>query len=219
MRRLAGIEHARRVAARLVDDFGVSRPEHLDIEGFAARIGVNIVIGKLDGANAQLVCGPSNVYILVSDRVTDPAVQRFSIAHELGHFVLDHPGRPAAELCAPTPSPRGDSSQRDHECEANAFAAALLMPAILMKQHASISPVSMDAVWLVATTYRVSCLAAAIELVRHSREPCAAVFSKRGIVRWAAISAVFPFEIERGAKVGGRRDLQAVFRLSGYPPK
>src|SRR5215813_8903800 len=123
MRRRAGVEHARRIGRQLIQRFGVSLAEHIDIEGFAARMGINIVVGELDGANAQLVCGKDGAYILVSDRVTDPTLRRFSIAHELAHYILEHPTRPAAELCSPSPAPRGDSVRRDYEAEANALAA------------------------------------------------------------------------------------------------
>jgi hypothetical protein len=34
----------------------------------------------------------------VSDRITDPCARRFSIAHELGHFVLKRPPAPRAQL-------------------------------------------------------------------------------------------------------------------------
>lgn len=60
--------------------------------------------------------------------------KRFTIAHELGHYVLHRDGvtafvDPELNLY------RSDSSQGDMEVQANIFAAALLMPAELVKHY------------------------------------------------------------------------------------
>src|SRR6478752_2638962 len=96
-----GIRDARRVARALLYRFGITAPEHVRIEAIAKRLGVRIVETQLDGAQAQLARNGSDVVIYVSDRMTDIAARRFSIAHELGHFVLAHPPAPAAQLCHP----------------------------------------------------------------------------------------------------------------------
>lgn len=50
--------------------------------------------------------------------------QRFSVAHEIGHFIMNHPIRtPDFNL----------SSNDEHELEANQFAAELLMPLEFLK--------------------------------------------------------------------------------------
>ena len=55
--------------------------------------------------------------------------QRFSAAHEIGHAVLHEVAHRGGRACAQSRvDPESDESGRDHEAEADAFAAAFLMP-------------------------------------------------------------------------------------------
>lgn len=62
-----------------------------------------------------------------------PEVQRFTAAHEIGHWVL-HPG---AEYFRDAPTDGGDRDKKRpiEEREADSFAAALLMPEDLVRKH------------------------------------------------------------------------------------
>ena len=117
-------------ARRLHRRCGVRASEHLRLEVIAAHCGATIDVARIDGALAQLVRRGRKVQILLADHVTDLAAQRFSIAHELGHLVLGHPTPQAVTAAKGAPVP---AQERDHEEEANAFAAELLMPAAWLR--------------------------------------------------------------------------------------
>ncbi len=125
--REVGIENARREADKLLRRFGVESVSHVNVEGFAARLNIALVEAPLDGASAQLVVGRGRASIVLSERLTDPAERRCAIAHELGHYVLNHPSLPVSELCSPRERDCG-SDHRDIEGEANGFAVRLLTP-------------------------------------------------------------------------------------------
>jgi Zn-dependent peptidase ImmA (M78 family) len=199
--RSLGIRKARQVARALVRRFGVMAPEHVNIEVFAARLGASVIVGPLEGAVAQLVRVGADVHIIVSERVTDPCATRFSIAHELGHFVLDHPSPDPTELCGRRRSRRGDEDARDYEAEANAFAGELLVPFHLVRKQCEVSPVSLEIPWHLAKTFNVSILTATIQFAELSSERCAAVFSANREVQWTARSATFTREIPRGKRL------------------
>ncbi|MBC3911585.1 ImmA/IrrE family metallo-endopeptidase [Undibacterium sp. NL8W] len=57
-----------------------------------------------------------------------PVRQRFTVAHELGHFALGHED-------APRDVGNFQSSRDFRELQANKFAAELLMPASLVREH------------------------------------------------------------------------------------
>jgi len=192
--REAGIRIARHAARALLRRFGVSAAEHVRVEAFAKYLGARIVEARLDGAVAQLVRVGDDARILVSDRVTDICARRFSIAHELGHFVLKHPSRTPAELCGARNRRRG-GEERDHEAEANAFAGELLMPHELVRPWCEVVPVSLDVPWRIARELNVSILASARQFVALTPERCAAVFSANNHVVWSARSASFDFAI------------------------
>lgn len=192
------IRDAQRSAKGLLHRFGVRAAEHIRVESFAAKLGVAIVEAPLDGASAQLVRNGTRATIMVSARITDPAARRFSIAHELGHFVLDHPSRPPSELCTPYAH---RTRERDFEAEANAFAAELLMPGSLLRRTCEVSPVDLAVPRQIARDYDVSILASAIRFAELASERCAAVFSTRGVVKWVAPSPTFVYEILRGKRL------------------
>ncbi len=66
-------------------------------------------------------------YIFYSSSVPEPR-QRFTIAHEIGHIVLDHVGDGKYTIMNREPSP-GDSAD---ETQANQFAARILAPACVL---------------------------------------------------------------------------------------
>lgn len=83
--------------------------------------------------------------------------QRFTLAHELGHFVLHHKNRRWEEFVL-------ESSDTPLEQEANAFASGLLMPAPLLKKFApQLSPaemahlfhVSEEAMWIALLAHKL----------------------------------------------------------------
>jgi hypothetical protein len=114
-------------ASILLESLGIGADAPVNIDDLATRLDVTIERTRLDGARAQLVVRKRCARILVSERVVNAHEQRFAIAHELGHLLLDHPPVPATSLCAPAPA-RPDPRSRDVELEANCFAMGLLMP-------------------------------------------------------------------------------------------
>ena len=170
----APVRYGRAVAAarRLLRRVGVRTPEAIDPVVTAAHLGVEIVVGKLDGATARLYCSGARARIRVSDRVTAPGHRRFSVAHELGHYVLGH-------------SP-GDE---DLEREADAFAIELLMPELLVRRYCDGAEVTPHRAQLIAHTFTASLVASAFRLVELSTEPCAAVYSIANLARWVKRSS------------------------------
>ena len=196
MARNDGVRAARGVLHR----FGVQAPEHIAVEAFAAAYGATLVEAPLDGAQAQLVRTADKIEIVLAERVTDPAARRFSVAHELGHLVLEHPPKRPSELCDIGARARR-KGEDDVEAEANAFAGELLLPESLLRRRCEVSPVDLSIPRAIAEAFRVSLLAAAIRFVELASERCAAVFSSKGAVKWCAASASFPGEVARGKRL------------------
>lgn len=197
--RQAGIGEARRVARELVHRLGIAAPEHIRIEAIARRLGARVVETQLDGAQAQLIRTPREKLIMVSDRITEQSPRRFSIAHELGHDVLEHPTTTPHMMSAASRAPRAD--QRDYEAEANAFASELLLPYALVNERCCEKPVSLDLPWALAREFNVSILTSARRVAELSPERCVAVFSKDGRVVWTQSSTSFTAHIASGQRL------------------
>ncbi len=120
--------HIRRQAARLLQSAGVSR-EPVSLRDVVSALNLEVVqttgepflsegaLQPMGDGHAIMVGGPSN-----------ERRRRFTIAHEIGHFVL-HPGRLAPERGGAV-----NEAWRLQEREADQFAAELLMPEPLVRQ-------------------------------------------------------------------------------------
>jgi len=189
-----GIANARQAARNLLKRFGVVTLQHVDVEAFAARLGVSIVNARLRGAFAQLVVNAFRARILISRRVTNPAVRRAAIAHELAHYVLRHPTPPVAEMCSPRPQvPCSDV--RDFENEANAFALELLTPTRAVAEVCDVAPMTLTAAGQLSMSCWVPVEAAAIRITERSDRMCAAVYCVDGRIAWVSPSGPFIHEL------------------------
>jgi Zn-dependent peptidase ImmA (M78 family) len=96
-------------------------------------LGLAIHERELDGISGLLYPEERKVYVNASDV---PARRRFTIAHELGHWICQClEGRGAPVMCrAEDVSPDAD---RTLEREANVFAAELLMPEAAVREAAT----------------------------------------------------------------------------------
>lgn len=124
--------------------------------------------------NAPADCGPLSGLLTTADQTIwvdrreaqrSPERRRFTIAHEIGHWVL-HARRGAAKTYAQACAPgdvRDDGGPRKREREANAFANELIMP------EALISPLATELGFnlaLLAERFEVSVRALELRLIR-----------------------------------------------------
>lgn len=122
---------------------------------------------------------------------------RFTLAHELGHYFIDH-HRLAMEKGIMQPhihryEPFSKNEEWAIEREADEFAANLLMPMSQFVNDLSEKEFSGELIKSLAEKYRVSFSACAIRYLKLNRIPIMLVFSKMGKVKWQMRSADFPF--------------------------
>jgi Zn-dependent peptidase ImmA (M78 family) len=121
---------------------GVHRPP-IKVESLARRLGLAIVQADLDdGVSGVLVRDGSDTYICVRRR--DPRIRRrFTVAHEIGHFVLEHQFAASRHVHVDRErqvlqrGPAASTGLDPLEVEANQFAAELLMPADWVRTEVS----------------------------------------------------------------------------------
>lgn len=105
-------------------------------ERIAEHLGVTVEKRRLDhGIDGLLIRrSGSEPFIAVVNAYTSGNRQRFTLAHELGHYVRDYRGRATGRIgiveYRNEPSSTGAD---DREIWANGFAASLLMPASIVR--------------------------------------------------------------------------------------
>lgn len=126
-----------------------------------------------------------------SDR--PPGRQRFTIAHELGHFLI--PSHKGSRQCTPQDMRETglNDPARRMEAEANRFAAGMLMPKPLFaKDLQRLGDVDVSHAQTLARLYDTS-LEATINRYRDvTDDTCAFVFSKDGVIRYVRATQEFP---------------------------
>jgi len=114
----ARVAYCERVAAKLQGDLGLAVP--IDVEAAAAGLSLRLVVKRRMSAEALLALTEKTIYVNGSAPMNR---RRFSVAHEIGHYVLDHERERLDRYEEET-----QSGSKVWEAEANYFASALLMP-------------------------------------------------------------------------------------------
>lgn len=121
---------------------------------------------------------------------------RFSVAHELGHFLMErHQLSDAAGFKCAAQDMRETRAGRQHlrqETQANQFAIELLAPNHLMTPYFSNDPDLSDAQQL-RDHLNISLEACVRQIIAQRDEPLAAVWSYKGQVRYSVRGEEFPF--------------------------
>ena len=168
-----GKKRAINAAKRLLRQLAVESCMPVDVRGIAQALGIEIVERpgfelKGHGTVSGLLLRREGKTICVVNRDHHPNRQRFSIAHEIGHFVL-HPFREAYIDVDCRVAARDDRSSEGayiREIEANTFAAELLMPEEVVKAEVEnpLGPFDEDQVESLAKQFKVSTQAMTIRL-------------------------------------------------------
>ena len=91
-----------------------------------------IKLREIDGGekfSGALVKSPSGVmYININKNIDNTGRKNFTLAHELGHFALQHHLHTASFLCSENEISEDDEAISDQEKEANYFASCFLLP-------------------------------------------------------------------------------------------
>ncbi|MCQ0970103.1 ImmA/IrrE family metallo-endopeptidase [Paracoccus sp. TK19116] len=160
-----------------VDPFAIARSEDITVSPLPeADKGVSGVF-HIRGHDA---------FIFYRETPRQPGRERFSVAHELGHFFLE--GHPAmiADQGGRHESRAGSFLQRQPiEVEADHFAAGLLMPTAPLRTFLADAPVGLEAIKRLRQKAKVSISAAAITYAQQADHPVAIIVSKGQRIQYA----------------------------------
>lgn len=122
---------------------------------------------------------------------------RFTLAHELGHYFIDH-HRFALECGKMQPhihcyDPFGKNEEWEIEREADSVAANILMPLTQFKEDTRGRTFSGELIQELALKYKVSFSACALRYTRLNLVPIMLVYAVDGKIKWQMRGDDFPF--------------------------
>lgn len=156
--------------------------------------------------------------IAVRESIREVGRKNFTIAHELGHFVLPGHDRASLACIASDIANWADASaERELEREADEFAAELLMPASLVEAISKSTPPSLQVIERIARKAGTSLSAAAWRYCDLAAEKCAVVWSTEGAIQWAKRSPGFSFFLLKGRPIEEGTFAAACFEQAKVP--
>lgn len=167
---MADLQTAEREAQHLLDRFGLGRPP-VPVEEIAKRLGVDIKYQSLEANVSGVLVRRGDKVVIGVNANHHGNRQRFTIAHELGHYLL-HPDTPTVFVDGAFVHFRGEDitgPSDSRELEANAFAGTLLLPESALRvdlRGQLIDAFDETAVRAMAHRYRVSQQALTIRLMK-----------------------------------------------------
>jgi Zn-dependent peptidase ImmA (M78 family) len=167
--------------ARALLDFLEIRPP-VDLSTIVRKIGLSVVNvpSDFEGALVRIENRPKGVIGLRTGM--SKRRRRFTIAHEIGHYVLPGHGISRA-FCSKKRIGLLGKSTNEFESAANQFAGEFLLPRKAVSAMIRELGVSIDTCELVSECFQTSLTAAAVRCVELSDVWVALVESKNGVVR------------------------------------
>lgn len=182
--------HAVRAAENLLQKRGLAC---LPIDPFDIAASLDILVQPKPetavGVSGMLLWQGTTFGILYATHIDNEGFQRFSVGHELGHYLL------AGHLDHLFPSGYGQHrshagfvSTNTYELEADYFAAGLLMPEPLFSQAGQSFPVGLAAIKSLASLCRTSLTATAMRYLDTTTAPVAIVVSTGQHIEYSFLS-------------------------------
>ncbi len=184
----------------------------VDLKKIVQHLYLVVEEGPMEGdIQGSLVTDGEVGGILINNNVKSKQRRRFTLAHEIGHFVL-HRGK---HTFRDAPSNLRDYMTSPEEFEANTFAAMLLMPASLLPRDFGSQKPLWEQVDNLVKRFDVSSEAAIRRLIGQSNWRSALVVSKDGVIKWVVPSLQFDGYIEAGRPPHPRTMAQMLLNTSG----
>ena len=124
----------------------------------------------------------------------DSARGRFTLAHELGHYIIDtHRIGLMMGLLEPHHSTTNQKQFYEIEREADYFASCLLMPEERFKKDIYRKKFCFDLINSLSKEYNVSITACAFRFAQIGSHPIMIIYAESGIIKWVYNSDDFPY--------------------------
>jgi len=182
-----------RSAETLLHELGISEPQHIDVEAIAYYCGAEVRYRPLNGCAARIIGSDDQAIITVDDGGSSWPRQRFSIGHELGHWMRDR-GK-SAHLCQDKDLTAVWGHRQDPESRANQYAADLLLPPFMFQPRAAGREMTFKTVRTLADEFKTSRTATAIRLVEKGTFPAMLICYGMEGRRWFSRGPDVPQEI------------------------
>jgi Zn-dependent peptidase ImmA (M78 family) len=176
-------------AEKLLISLGITEPGEIDLEAIAWTLGVKVKFKPLDGCEARIVGMVDSAVVTVNSRSTSQR-QRFSIAHELGHWEF-HRGK--VMVCRQDEIGSLAKGVPQAEKKADRYAADLVMPRYLFRPAMRVhKQLDFNSIRMIADQFETSLTATAIRIIDCDDYPAILICHNQSGRRWFSRSNLVP---------------------------
>jgi len=182
----------------ILKGLGIYRTDDIDLDLIAYSLNAEVKRNVLSDCEGHIIGTNTNAIITINSNASIER-QRFSLGHELGHWVNDR-NKNLTYRCDVNDmrqrSTKKENFRQQKEVRANQFSAQLIMPKHIIVPQLNSMEVTFDNVRLIANNFKASRTSAAIRIVELSPYPCMLIcWTKQGTRRWFTRSPLVPDNI------------------------
>ncbi|MGE0251230.1 MAG: ImmA/IrrE family metallo-endopeptidase [Dongiaceae bacterium] len=169
-------------------------------EPISEVMGINL--GDCEGMLCR-VPGKKEWKIIYNNSIRSKGRVNFTVAHELGHYLLHRTSSSKDIKCTYYDMMSWDSAYGKREAEANEFASYFLMPRDLFEAQIKNNKITLHLMQHIANYFEVSLTAAILRWLKFTNKRAMLVIGKDGFVDWAWSSE---FLYKSGIVLRGRKE-------------
>jgi len=182
----------------ILKELGIYEPENIDLDLIAFSLDAEVKYSSLDDCEGNIIGTDTKAIISINQNARFER-QRFSLGHELGHWINDRQKNLSYRCSANDMNQRSlkkDDFKQNKEVRANHFSADLLMPNYIYQKYLIDKSITFNTVKYLAEKFRVSLTSTAIRLVETCELPCMLVcWGDNGKRNWFVRNSIVPESI------------------------
>lgn len=161
------------------------------MEAIAYYCGATVRYSKLTSCSARII-GIGAKSIITINSSDSPARRRFSVGHELGHWMHD---RGVVGFQCGLKDLRTDWGGTNNEARANRFSSSLLMPRYLFEPRLASQKLNLQTIETLRLEFKTSTTATALRAVELAKIPAVLACYGRTGRCWFKRNAAVPFDV------------------------
>lgn len=198
------ILNPRNVALELLNQFGIDDPKDISVLDIIYALDIPIKFAPLSNCDGRIIHGSKKSMIVINDSVTFQTRRNFTIAHELGHYLL-HKNNGIQHFDNMNTMSWFDKENQNiiakQEFEANTFASELLLPTDIFIEEVKGKKFSPQLIRSIADKYSVSRSSVIYRFTENGNHPICVFYTKDNKVKYWRRSSDFKYRIKECTKI------------------
>lgn len=192
------------IALSILKRFGIDKPNEIDIDDIVHALDIPIQFIPMKGFDGRIIHGAKKSIITINDKIEFETRRRFTIAHELGHYLMHRESPVSHTDNISSMSWFNNKSKQKmslQEFEANTFASELLLPTQFFKEYIESKPFSPELIREISNKFKVSRTSTIYRFSENGNHPICVFYTRNNKVHYWRKSNDFYYRIKEVTKL------------------